>query len=58
MKAYYVVKKENNNKVNVVIILRILDAELGENYSAIVCTVVEMFSLAGHVDLIYLTTCL
>lgn len=48
--TYYAVKKENNNEVNVAIMLHILDAELGENYSAIVCTEVEMFSLAGRDD--------
>ncbi len=48
--TYYAVKKENNNEVNVAIMLHILDAELGENYSAVICTEVEMFSLAGWDD--------
>lgn len=48
--TYYAVNKENNNEVNIAIMLHILDAELGENYSTIVCTEVEMFSLAGRDD--------
>lgn len=48
--TYYAIKKENNNEVNVAFILHITDAELGENNSAIICSEVEMFSLAGCDD--------